>query len=129
MKRLATAAILILLAYGCANPQKVPSGIIPRERMQGILWDMVQADQFATQFVTRDSAKNKYIREETFRLYDEVFQVNHISKDEFLKSYRFYLSRPDMLRAMLDTLNSRVQHNRDSFYRPMKSAAPAKPVK
>lgn len=129
MRWFVAVAASLLLAYGCANRQKVPAGIIPRDQMQTILWDMIQADQFALQFLVKDSVKNKHIREETFKLYEEVFQVHHISRDDFLKSYRFYLSRPDMMRTMLDTLNSRAQHNRDSFYRPIKPLEPVKLLK
>ena len=76
----------------CANRDAIPSGIIPKNEMEKVLWDMIQADQFSKQFIARDSVKRKNLDSETMKLYNEVFQIHHITKDEFQKSYQFYIA-------------------------------------
>jgi hypothetical protein len=110
----------------CANRDSIPSGIIPKNEMQKILWDMIQADQFSKQFIVKDSSK-KNISVETMKLYDEVFQIHHITKDEFQKSYQFYISRPDILKNVFDSLSAQGNRRMQEIYQPVVS--PAKKIK
>jgi uncharacterized protein DUF4296 len=107
----------------CANKESIPSGIIPKDEMQKILWDMIQADQFSKQYIIKDSAK-KNVGVETMKLYNEVFQVHHITKDEFQKSYQFYISRPDILKIVFDSLSAQGNRRMHEVYQ-----TPAHPKK
>ncbi len=101
--------LLFCFLIGCANKDSIPSGIISKPEMQKVMWDMIQADQFSKRFLIKDSAK-KNVSLETMKLYDEVFQLHHITRDEFQKSYQFYLGRPDIFKVIMDSLS--VQANR-----------------
>ena len=79
------------------------------------MWDMIQADRFSASFIIRDSAKID-VKEETFKMYDKVFQVHNISKDEFVKSFKFYLDRPDISKKMFDSLVSYGQKKKPEVY-------------
>jgi hypothetical protein len=118
------ALIFFCSTIGCVNKDSVPSGIIPKTEMQKVLWDMIQADQFSKQFLVKDSAK-KRVSFETMKLYDQVFQIHHITKDQFQKSYQFYISRPDILKILFDSLsaqgNRRLQEVYQSPLLPKKS--------
>jgi hypothetical protein len=107
-------ATLIFFA-SCSNNDKIPDGIIGKEKMEGILWDMIQADRFSTQFLVKDSAKID-VKKETFVLYEQVFQINKVTKDEFIKSYKYYLSRPDITKVIFDTLASRATRRKNAVY-------------
>ena len=85
---------------------------------------MIEADQFSKQFILKDSAK-KNVNVETMKLYEQVFQVHHITKDEFQKSYQFYISRPDILKVLLDSLSVQGSRRMTEVYQP--SVAPRKP--
>jgi len=85
--------------------------------MQNILWDMIQADQYARQFIKKDSAK-KNVREETLKLYQEVFLIHHITKDQFQKSYQFYITRPDLTKIIFDSLAASGNRRRKEIYKP-----------
>lgn len=100
----------------CENRDKIPNGILPKKEMQNILWDMIQADQFSKQFVLKDSAKRN-VKQETTQLYDEVFQIHHISKDAFTKSYQFYTSRPDLLKIIFDSLAAQGNRSQQDLYK------------
>lgn len=113
------SGLLLLLVLGCTNPQRVPSGIYPKEKMEAILWDMLLADRFSAQYLLKDSLKIN-VRDTTFKLYDQVFQVHKTTKEEFLKSYKFYLSRPDITKVMLDSLAARSNRNRSELLKDVR---------
>lgn len=124
--RIAAALFLVLLLAGCSDKDNTPSGIIPRVKMEKILWDMVQADQYAAIYMARDSAKVD-VKMETLKLYEQVFRLHDVSRDEFRKSFQYYQGRPDLVRGMLDTLvNHGNQLRMDSYKIP--NPAPVTPA-
>lgn len=116
MKRL-KGLLFFCFIISCTNKNSIPSGIIPKTEMQKIFWDMIQADQFSKQFVLKDSAK-KNVHAETMKWYSQVFQIHHVTKDEFQKSYQFYMSRPDILRVMFDSLSAQGNRRMQEVYQP-----------
>lgn len=118
--------LFFCFVLSCANRDKIPSGIIPKNEMQKVLWDMIQADQFSKQFIVRDSVKKKNLNLEMMKLYDEVFQIHHITKDEFQKSYQFYISRPDILKIVFDSLSAQGNRRMQEIYQPV--SPPAKKI-
>jgi hypothetical protein len=113
MRCLLTAALIFFV--GCTNNDKIPNGIIGKDKMEGILWDMIQADRFSSQFLAKDSARID-LKKETLVLYEQVFQINKVTKDEFIKSYKYYLSRPDITKVIFDTLASRANRRKNLIY-------------
>lgn len=108
---------LILLAVACTNKDKVPSDVLAQEKMEKVMWDMIEADRFSAQFLERDSAAKKNIKVENLKLYERVFQHHKISKEEFLRSFRFYLSRPDLNNVIFDTMSARSERRRAEMYK------------
>ena len=115
MKAVFAIFLVIFLSTGCTNQYKVPGDIMPKEKMEKVLWDMIMADRYATITLSRDSSKN--IKEETFKMYDQIFTINKISRQEFVKSFKYYLDRPDISQVMLDSLATRANRKRDEIYR------------
>lgn len=111
---IAITTIIIFLSAGCTNQYKVPKNIIAPEKMEKILWDMIVADRYSGTFLIKDSTKN--LKEETFKLYEQVFSIHKINRDQFVKSFKFYLDRPDISRAMLDSLATHANRRRDEMY-------------
>lgn len=115
MRGVALLVSAILLFASCSNKEKIPENIIAPAKMEKVMWDMIQADRFSASFIIRDSAKVN-VADETFRMYDKVFQVHKISKDEFVKSFKFYLDRPDISKKMFDSLVSYGQKKKPEVY-------------
>jgi hypothetical protein len=112
-----TGWLIILILAGCVNNTKIPPGIIEKPRMEKILWDMVQADRFVANYIMtkeEDSATKKL---EAAEMYEQVFRLNKISRDEFLKSYKFYLGRPDITKVMFDSISARADRQRSEIYK------------
>jgi hypothetical protein len=95
--------VLTLAGFGCSDKNKVPSSILGREDMQNVLWDMIQADQYSINYVAKDSAHIN-VKMENLRLYDQVFQLHHISREKFSESYKYYMAHPELTQTLLDSL-------------------------
>jgi hypothetical protein len=116
---------IVWCVVSCTDKDKTPAGILPKDKMEKVLWDMIQAERYRETFV-RDSALD--LKKETFKLYAQVFAVHQITKDEFIKSYKFYMSRPDITRVMFDSLATRANRRREELYKPQPlDTASAKP--
>ena len=94
----------LFIIAGCKNKNRIPAGIIPQKKMQTILWDMMRADLFLSDFVlNKDSNLDK--RTESIKLYRQVFAIHHISKEQYEKSFSFYKTHPDLFKVIMDSLS------------------------
>lgn len=108
------AGVLFVLLQACSDDKAIPKDVIPKQRMQNILWDLIQADKFTVLYVAKDSTKN--VKSERIRLYEDVFRIHHTNKTEFEKSYQFYVSRPDISKVMFDSLAASANRKRSDVY-------------
>ncbi|HXB07908.1 MAG TPA: DUF4296 domain-containing protein [Puia sp.] len=114
---------LLAVGIGCSDKKGVPSGVLAREDMQMVLWDMIQADQYAT-FFAKDSA-HLNLKLENMRLYEQVFQLHHVSREEFARSYKYYMAHPELTQTLLDSLIAMGNRIRDESYRRAATRPPA----
>jgi hypothetical protein len=133
MNRLLLTGIVVLMwiVTGCSNKDQAPAGVLSKEKMEAVLWDIIQAERFTATFVAKDSSKN--VREENFKLYSQIFSIHQVTKDEFITSYKFYLSRPDIARVLFDSLSTMANRKREELYKPQTpaladSTKPVQPV-
>jgi hypothetical protein len=110
--------ICLFVFAACTDSEKVPKGILPMEKMESVLWDMMLADRYSAQFLLKDSA-TRDVKKETFQMYSQVFQLHNITRDQFITSYKYYLNRPDLGKVMFDSLGVRGSRNRDTLYKKM----------
>jgi len=99
------AGILVLLAiFSCSeNDQK--KNILPEKEMKEIMWDMMRADQYVAAFLLKDSTHNK--KDQSIELYEQIFHIHKITREQFKTSFDYYSSRPDLLRPIIDSLAKR----------------------
>lgn len=115
MTRVLLVCILFSAFFSCTYNTKVPSNIIPKAEMEKIMWDMLQADRFVNDFLPK-RGDTTYDDTAVFKVYQNVFKVHNITRDEFLKSYKFYLGRPDILKTMFDSISVQAQRRRAEVY-------------
>lgn len=110
--------IYVCLLWGCTNrhPEKT---ILPREQMSRVLWDMIQVDELATSQLSKDTTK--VAKQERIQLYQKVFQLHKITKEQFSKSFKYYSSHPDLMKVMFDTLEARGVNERKNMFSPKDS--------
>lgn len=93
-----------LLFFSCSNKGSVPDGVLSKNEMQDILWDMMRADEMVNYYGNTDSTFKSTDR--NLELYQKVFQLHGTTKEEFRRSMEFYQSHPDVLQPILDSLKT-----------------------
>src|SRR5580765_3099757 len=93
---------LLLFIFACSSKHDIPSGILPRPKMQAILLDMLRADEFVLNFERKDTARS--VTDKSTLLYEEVFRIHQTTKSQFEKSITFYSQHPDLFKIILDSM-------------------------
>lgn len=101
-----TAVIL----FSCGSKNDIPDGIIKPVKMQTVLFDVIRADNFVFQYITKDSSKKP--ETELAKLQQQIFAVHKISRADFYKSYEFYKAHPDLMEPMLDSMINITTRNK-----------------
>src|SRR4030095_8640036 len=96
--------ILIILTFGCIQDKKIPKDVLPQNEMRKIMWDLMRADAYVANFIMKDSTRNQ--KEESVILYEKIFDIHSTTSETFKKSLAFYESRPDLFKAISDSLRS-----------------------
>jgi hypothetical protein len=105
MRKLLFLSLLIVSSFSCSHKEKIPAGILPPEKMQDVLWSMISAGEFLNYYVLIKDSIDKVV--ESTKVYGQVFQVHHITKAQFDKSYAYYREHPALMATMLDSLSKR----------------------
>jgi hypothetical protein len=129
-RRWVVLMMLLLGGAGCSDKNSVPRGILPEDKMEQVMWDMAQADQYAAIYLAKDSAHIDR-KAETMRLYAEVFRLHQVTPEEFRKSYRYYLDHPELNQVLFDSVIARGYRVRAEAYEQPSSRyrPPVQPVK
>ena len=96
---------VVFLFQACLNKDKIPANVLSKTNMQSVLWDLLRVDEYITDYAAKDSTLNK--KDKSIELYEQVFRIHNITKNEFQKSLDFYQGRPDLLKIILDSMSSR----------------------
>src|SRR4051794_13335427 len=121
IKKLAVI-IIIFFVGACTKKEKIPAYVLSPLKMQQILTDGFRADEMAGYYMIKDTSYNGLGKRSM--MYNTIFKVHHVTKEQFKKSLQYYESHPDMLKAVLDSM----QIITDSTIKRTKPA-PAKPSK
>ncbi len=108
--------MMTFILFGCTNTTKVPDDILPKTKMELVLWDIIQAERFSSLYLLKDSAKRS-VQLEKFKLYHQVFDLHKVSKDDFIKSYKYYLGRPDLAKVIADSMSAKAERQREASYK------------
>jgi hypothetical protein len=97
--------LLLLISFFSCSEKEHKKDILPENEMREVMWDMMRADQYVAAFLLKDSTYSK--RNESIRLYEEIFRIHKITREEFKVSFDYYSSRPDLFRPIIDSLAQR----------------------
>ena len=87
--------------------------------MRKLMWDLMRADAYVADFMMKDSTRNQ--KTESVTLYEKIFKIHSTTREDFLRSRDFYLSRPDLLKVITDSLRSdekKVQEYQNYIKKP-----------
>ena len=96
--------ILIIAFSGCRDKDGLPNGILKKDKMQSVLWDMIQAESYTTQYIKKDSIKNSFL--ENAKLQQQIFALHKIGRADFYDSYEYYKNHIELMRAVLDSITA-----------------------
>ena len=98
--RLISLLLLVCCVYSCKeSPEK---NILPPQKMQEVFWDYLKADVYTTDYIVPDSTK--VAQAENIRLQQLIFEKHKVSREQFYKSYDFYLKHPGIMTTLLDSM-------------------------
>lgn len=106
MNKMKLAWVLIISGFmmACGGKGGVPSDVLPQEKMQAVMWDMIRSGDFLNNFVFyRDTGVNKVA--ETRKWQDKIFEMHGITREQFKRSYTYYQQQPLMMKTMMDSIS------------------------
>jgi hypothetical protein len=103
--------IAVIFFFSCAQKNKVPETILPPDRMDKLLMDMLRAEEFFNQKQADSAFLDSVTR---INLYQSVLAANKTNKEDFKRSFTFYESHPEMLKTVLDAMHSQANKKADS---------------
>lgn len=109
--KLFISLLTVSFLLSCGNKNGIPKGVLKQEKMQAVLWDVLRADAFTYQFITKDSAKKPEV--EMAKLQQQIFATHKTTREEFYKSYDFYKTHPEIIQPMLDSMINK--YTRDKY--------------
>ena len=90
------------MTFGCIQDKKIPKDVLPQNEMRKVMWDLMRADAYVSTFIMKDSTKNQ--KTESAILYEKIFDIHSTTQEVFKKSLAFYQERPDLFKAISDSL-------------------------
>jgi hypothetical protein len=108
---------LIIALFACSNRTAIPKDIIQPDSMRVIMMDIFMANEYALQFISKDSLKPDKVKAGQ-DLLEDIFKIHHTSKESFKKSLKFYESRPDMNKKIFDSLAAYANQHKAELYMP-----------
>lgn len=103
MKWLIIAVVTFIFACCSDSRQKKPKDLLGISSMTAVLADVLTADAVANEKKYHDSLLNVNNLSATY--YQQIFKLHNISKEQFKKSYEYYVNHPDEFKTVLDSVN------------------------
>jgi hypothetical protein len=113
MKSLLLFFFTLFFITSCSDKNKLPKDILHEEKMREVLWSMISAGEFLNTYVLNKDSIDKVA--ESSKIYGQVFQIYHITKEQFDKSYLYYREHPELMKAVLDSLSKKQSYTVEKF--------------
>lgn len=97
--------ILVFFLASCSS-NEIPKDVLPPEKMGTVWYDILLADELTDFASITDSTYRQFSKRAG--LYDTVLQLHKISKEQYKKSERFYQTRPDLVKEILEGLKKKM---------------------
>lgn len=111
MMKISTLLMGLILMGSCGNNDQAPAGLLKPEKMQAVLWDVIKADAFTTEFIKKDSSKNAVA--ENLKLQQEIFAIHKITKADFYTSYDYYKTNTVEFKKIIDSMVSQADRKKE----------------
>lgn len=93
---------LLIILVSCGN--KLPAGVLDINRMKGIVWDMVRAEEYTKGYLTGDSLVQMPALQ--IQQHQKVFAIHKTDAKTFFASYRYYQEHPVLQKQLFDSVQA-----------------------
>ena len=121
MIRIYTLFFTLFLLSSCTSKNEIPENVLKPEKMQAVLWDIINADAFVKEFIQKDSTKDA--DKENLKLQQQIFAIQKVSKEEFYRSYDYYKTNTPVFKQIIDSMITRAEREKSDTARPIKLIA------
>jgi hypothetical protein len=115
-----------VLICSCGNRQARTGKIISSDKMQAVMWDILQAEAYTDFYLKKDSSKMSL---QNAGLQKKIFELHQISKEDFYTSFDFYSNHSGDMRIILDSVSSKAERQRNKMMEKRFSPAAIHPEK
>ena len=99
--------LFIVCLYACGG-RSIPGDVMKKEKMEKVMWDMLQADDFVREYmVNKDSTLDDTA--EYLNMYERVFRMHGTNREEFARSFNYYREHPALMKEVLDSMYNKFQ--------------------
>jgi hypothetical protein len=117
----------LLCAVGCADKGGKPLRKLSIEKMQEVMWDIIEADVFTDRFIKKDSLKNASV--ENMKLQNKIFALHKVTRADYYESYEYYTVHADLMKVILDSMSAKAERDRTKMAREHFMKPAKQPVK
>ena len=110
MMKMSNLLVSLFLLVSCVDKDQAPAGVLNPEKMQAVLWDVIKADVFTTEFIKKDSSNNAAA--ENLELQQEIFAIHKITKADFYNSYNYYKTNTVEFKKIIDSMVSQAERKK-----------------
>lgn len=103
----------IILLISCSDKNNIPEGVLSPKKMQAVLTDILVTDVLNSERILKDSALKLPAENASYFL--KIFQLHNTTRNEFNRSYNFYLKRPDLLKVITDSVSSDISRRNQNL--------------
>lgn len=104
-KGLVYAGALIFI-FSCSENSRVPQNVLTPQKFEAVFKDIVIADALNTERSYKDTAVK--IPNDNASYFLKVYELHGVTKNQFMVSYNYYLSRPDLLKVITDSVSAQL---------------------
>lgn len=111
-------SILIVIGFAvlvsCGGASK-PADLIPKEKMELVLTDLLLAESFAESYRSVDTTRKmpQLYGEEL----DRVIAIHKITQKQLLESVDYYKTQPELFKTIMDSVAARSNREKDKVFK------------
>jgi hypothetical protein len=110
--RVPVLSFLIILLFSCGNKKASKGKILSSNKMEAVMWDMMQADAYTEFYLKKDSSKKSL---ENAALQKKIFSLHQINKEDFYTSFEYYSNHSSDMRILLDSISAKAERQRNKM--------------
>lgn len=96
--------LLMTIAIFSCRGKNANLKALPFDTMKVVILDLMNAEQWNNFIIVKDTLLRN--SKNNLKLYQQVFLVHHINKEQFYNSYQYYEEHPDKMKTLLDSLST-----------------------